>query len=215
MGGWEFERGGRHLFGMPTHGVLRVCVRVCVCVAMGGGAGPGRETTQIANLTPKISNLTPKIIPKCIKNLPKWVPKQPTWSKNRYTMAKMGPTWPSRGSETHLTRFWGPGIRKDSPFWSQNGTKINQQKHLKFVCFLTPFGFRFFFHFGSKMVLKSIQVGTKIVTKTISSSKSRLCILTRNSYMKITILRVRGIHFRDPYRPEINQNTDLHLDIDL
>ena len=164
--------------------------------------------------------------PKWVPKLPILVPNRSKWTRNGYKMAKMGPKmttvgpkWPIRGSNTILG---GPGPRKrvlrakkSSKMEVKMVQKSIKKPFKKTVVFRSGFGRDFrlcFTHFHPKMVPKWSEVGTKIDTKTASGRKSGFSF----SYSKTKGLRgvsgVRGFHFRDPKRSQIDEKTMSEAD---
>ena len=66
-------------------------------------------------------------------------------------------------------------------------------------------------HFHPKMVPKWSQVGTKIDTKTVSGRKSGFSLYSKTNGFR-GVSGVRGFHFRDPKRSQIDEKTMSEAD---
>ena len=141
------------------------------------------------------------------------------WSQIGQNGPGMGTKWPRRPQMAHSRaqiRFWEILRAKNSSKMKAKMVKKSIKKPFKkTVVFRSGLGhdFLFFFtHFHFKMVPKWTQAGTKIDTKTASGRKSEFSFWCRKTNSLRGISGVRGFHFRDPKRSQIDEKTMSEFD---
>jgi hypothetical protein len=137
----------------------------------------------------------------------------------RYKLFKMEAKWPRRSSKIDLSRFLGLLDMKKSSLLEAKTvpTSINKSINMELILEATSnVDFDASRHEKRRQNRpRGLPNRHNIETTNVSSSKSRLCILASKTYTIFINSGVRGFHFRDSIRPNIDQKTQRDFDIEF